>query len=128
MSYCITRTLDAGIEEARQRAVDALKRNGFGIITEIDLKEAFKSKIGVDFRDYRILGACNPAMAYKALEVEDKVGVMLPCNVVIQDVGDGRTEVAAVDPVASMRAIDNARLKSMAEDIRGRLSSAIEAL
>lgn len=128
MSYCFTRTLDSGIEEARQRAVDALKRNGFGIITEIDLKEAFKSKIGVDFRDYRILGACNPAMAYKALEVEDKVGVMLPCNVVIQDVGDGRTEVAAVDPVASMRAIDNARLKSMAEDIRGRLSSAIEAL
>lgn len=128
MSYCITRTLDAGIEEVRQRAVDALKRNGFGIITEIDLKEAFMSKIGVDFRDYRILGACNPAMAYKALEVEDKVGVMLPCNVVIQDVGDGRTEVAAVDPVASMRAIDNARLKSMAEDIRGRLSSAIEAL
>ena len=105
-----------------------LKQQGFGIITEIDVKETLKKKINVDFRNYRILGACNPALAHKALEIEDKVGTMLPCNVVVQEVGTGKVEVAAIDPVASMQAIDNPRLKAAAEEVRAKLRTVIESL
>ncbi|WP_341633384.1 DUF302 domain-containing protein [Sphingomonas agri] len=105
-----------------------LKDEGFGIITQIDVKETLKTKLGVDFRDYRILGACNPSLAYEALTIEDKVGTMLPCNVIVQDVGGGRTEIAAIDPVASMAAIDNPGLKQAAEQVGQKLRRVIEAL
>jgi uncharacterized protein (DUF302 family) len=95
MSYYFSKTLPVGFDEAVRRSIEGLKQEGFGIITEIDLKETFKKKINVDFRNYRILGACNPMLAHEALKLEDKVGTMLPCNVVVQDVGGGRTEVGS---------------------------------
>jgi uncharacterized protein (DUF302 family) len=101
MSYYFSTILKIGFDEAVKRTVDALKTEGFGIITEIDVKDTLKKKINVDFRAYRILGACNPTLAHEALLLEDKIGTMLPCNVVVQDVGGGKTEVAAIDPVAS---------------------------
>ena len=128
MSYYFVKTLAVGFEEAVRRTVDALKQEGFGIITEIDVKDTLKKKINVDFRNYRILGACNPALAHEALQLEDKVGTMLPCNVVVQDIGGGRTEVAAIDPVASMQAIANPRLKQAAEQVGAKLKKVIENL
>ena len=128
MSYYFAKTLPAGFNEALQRVRDALRQEGFGVVTEIDLKSTFKEKLGVEFRNYHILGACIPSLALLALQIEDKVGTMLPCNVVIQDVGEGRTEVAAIDPVASMQAIDNSSLKEAAAEIRGRLRKVIQIL
>ncbi len=128
MSYYFAKTLTVGFDEAVRRATDALKREGFGVLTEIDVKQTLKKKLDVDFRDYRILGACNPALAHEALQLEDKVGTMLPCNVVVQDVGDGKTEVAAIDPVASMQAIENPRLKSAAARVQAKLKNVIESL
>lgn len=128
MSYYFARTLSVGFDKAVQRTTEALKHEGFGIITEIDVKDTFKKKINVDFRSYRILGACNPALAHEALQIEDKVGTMLPCNVVVQDIGGGRTEVAAIDPVASMQAIDNPRLKSAAERVQEKLKKVVDSL
>ena len=128
MSYYFSKVLNAGFDEVVQRTTDSLKREGFGIITEIDVRDTFKKKLNIDFRRYRILGACNPTLAHEALQLENKVGTMLPCNVVVQDAGDGRTEVAAIDPVASMQAIDNPRLKIAAESVRAKLKAAIEAL
>lgn len=128
MSYYFAKTLTLGFDEAVGRVTDALKQEGFGIITEVDVKETFKQKINIDFRNYRILGACNPTLAHEALKIEDKVGTMLPCNVVVQDVGEGRTEVAVIDPVASMQAIDNSDLKQAAEQVRGKLKKVIERL
>ena len=128
MSYYFAKTLTMGFDEAVQRTTKALKAEGFGIITEIDVKDTLKKKINVDFRSYRILGACNPTLAHEALQIEDKVGTMLPCNVIVQDMGDGKAEVAAIDPVASMQAIDNPRLKQSAELVRAKLKKAIEAL
>ena len=128
MTYYFGKTLTLSFDGAVRRATDALKGEGFGIITEIDVRATFKNKINVDFRDYRILGACNPTLAHEALLVEDKVGTMLPCNVVVQDIGGGRIEVASIDPVASMQAIDNPRLKQAAEIVREKLKRAIDAL
>lgn len=128
MSYYFAKTLAVGFEEAVRRTVNALKQEGFGIITEIDVKDTLKKKINVDFRNYRILGACNPALAHEALQLEDKVGTMLPCNVVVQDIGGGRTEVAAIDPVASMQAIANPSLKQAAEQVGAKLKKVIENL
>ncbi len=128
MSYYFAKTLDAAFDDAVRRTTEALRSEGFGIITEIDLQDTFKKKIGVDFRSYRILGACNPTLAREALDLEDKVGTMLPCNVIVQDVGGGRTEVAAIDPVASMQAIENPRLKEAAERVRERLKKVVDAL
>jgi uncharacterized protein (DUF302 family) len=128
MSYYFSKILPVGFDEAVRRATEALQREGFGIITEIDVKQTLKAKIGVDFRNYRILGACNPKLAHEALQLEDKVGTMLPCNVVVQDVGDGRTEIAAIDPVASMQAIDNPRLKQAAERVQALLRKVIASL
>jgi uncharacterized protein (DUF302 family) len=128
MRYYFSKTLPIAFDDAVQRTVNALKAEGFGIITEIDVKQTFKQKLNVDFRDYRILGACNPALAHEALQIEDKVGTMLPCNVVVQDVGQNRTEVAAIDPVASMQAIDNVDLKQAAERVRGKLKGVIDRL
>jgi uncharacterized protein (DUF302 family) len=128
MSYYFAKTLTTGFDEAVGRTTEALKREGFGIITEIDVKETLKKKIGVDFRNYRILGACNPTLAHEALQIEDKVGTMLPCNVVVQEVGDRNVEVAAIDPVASMAAIDNPALKVAAGEVREKLRRVIEGL
>jgi uncharacterized protein (DUF302 family) len=128
MGYYFSKTLPAGFDEAVQRTTDALKREGFGIITEIDVKKTMKEKIGADFRNYRILGACNPKLAHEALQLEDKVGTMLPCNVVVQDAGAGKTEVAAIDPVASMAAIDNPKLRQAASQVQGMLKKVIDSL
>lgn len=128
MSYYFAKTLSVSFDEAARRTVDALKREGFGVITEIDVKDTLEKKLNVEFRNYRILGACNPALAYEALQMEDKVGTMLPCNVVVQDKDDGSVEVAAIDPVASMQAIDNPKLKIAAEQVRAILKHAIDTL
>ncbi|MBF5091083.1 DUF302 domain-containing protein [Novosphingobium sp. NBM11] len=128
MSYYFSKTLETNFESGVQHATEALKSHGFGIITQIDVKDTFKNKIGVDFRNYHILGACNPQLAHEALQIEDKVGTMLPCNVVVQDVGGGKVEVAAIDPVASMMAIENPELKHAAEMVREKLRSVIESL
>ncbi|KQW60557.1 MULTISPECIES: DUF302 domain-containing protein [Ensifer] len=128
MSYYFAKTLTCGFDEAVQRTTEALKNSGFGIITEIDVKETLKKKINADFRSYRILGACNPHMAYEALKIEDKVGTMLPCNVIVQDAGPGKTEVAAIDPVASMQAIDNPELLVTAKQVRSMLEKVIDGL
>ena len=128
MSYYFAKTLETDFNDAVQRATEGLKQEGFGIITEIDVRSTFKNKIGVDFRDYRILGACNPQLAHEALRIEDKVGTMLPCNVVVQDLGAGKIEIAAIDPVASMMAIDNPELKRAAEQVRDKLRRAVQGL
>lgn len=128
MSYYFAKTLDCGFEEAVARTTEALKKAGFGIITEIDIKETMKKKLDLDFRPYRILGACNPRMAHDALEIEDKVGTMLPCNVIVQDAGGGKTEVAAIDPVASMQAIDNPKLLGPAKQVQAMLKDVVAGL
>lgn len=128
MSYYFAQTLSASFDEAVSRATAALKQEGFGIITEIDLKETFKRKLDADFRRYKILGACNPNLALEALKLEDKVGTMLPCNVIVQELGAGKVEVAAIDPVASMQAIENPALTEKAQTVRKKLQSAIERL
>ncbi len=128
MAYYFSKTLPAGFDEAVKRTTEALKREGFGIITEIDVKKTMKEKIGADFRNYRILGACNPKLAHEALQLEDKVGTMLPCNVVVQETGTGKTEVAAIDPVASMQAIDNPKLREAAGRVQGMLKQVIDSL
>lgn len=128
VTYYFSKTLDASFDDAVARTTEALKRQGFGIITEIDVKETLSKKLGVDFRNYKILGACNPALAYEALKAEDKVGTMLPCNVVVQETEDGKVEVAAIDPVASMAAIDNPSLGQLAHAVREKLKSVVNTL
>jgi len=128
MSFYFTKPRNVAFDQAIALVTDALAEEGFGIITQIDVTATFKKKIGVDFRPYRILGACNPDFAYKALSAEDKIGTMLPCNVVVQVTSDGRTEVAAVDPVASMSAVDNPALEPIAGEIRTRLKRVIDSL
>lgn len=125
MTYYFSKTIEAPFDEAVARTRDALAKEGFGVISEIDVSKTLKSKIGVEFRPYLILGACNPALAHEALKLEDKVGTMLPCNVVVQDAGGGRTEVAAIDPAASMQAIDNAALKNKAAEVGAKLQAAL---
>jgi uncharacterized protein (DUF302 family) len=128
MSYYIATTLKVPFDKAIEMTEAALKAEGFGIISRIDLQAAFTDKIGVDFRPYTILGACNPKLAHEALQLEDKVGTMLPCNVVVQARGEEETEVAAIDPVASMQAIDNAELKTAATEVRERLKAVVGQL
>lgn len=128
MSYYIAKTLPVTLEEAIDLTEAALKTEGFGVLTKIDIASTLKEKIGADFRPYTILGACNPKLAYEALQVEDKVGLMLPCNVIVQDVGDGRSEVAAIDPVASMQAIENDDLLKAASEVRAKLERVIAGL
>ena len=127
-SYTFSRTLDADLDTADARAREVLADAGFGILTEIDMAGTFKKKLDVDIPAYRILGACNPPLAHQAVQAEPHIGTMLPCNVILRDVGEGRTEVSAVDPVASMAAIDNADLGAVAQEVRQRLQAAIEAM
>lgn len=128
MSYHFSKTIDASFDDAVARVTEALKKEGFGILTEIDVKETLKKKLDVDFRRYRILGACNPPYAYKALTLEDKIGAMLPCNVVVQEREGGKVEVSAVDPVASMMAIKNDALGQVAEEVRALLRKVVDSL
>ena len=128
MPYYHSRTTPLPFEDVVARTREALKAEGFGVITEIDVAGTFKEKLGVDFRPYIILGACNPKAAYEALQMEDKVGVMLPCNVIVQASISGEgCEIAAIDPVASMSAIDNPALKARAEEIGAGLRRAVDA-
>ena len=128
MTYYIAIKLHGSFEDTLARTEAALKTEGFGIISRIDIQQTFKSKIDVDFRPYTILGACNPTLAHEALQLEDKVGLMLPCNVVVQQSGTGEIEVAAIDPVASMQAINNPELAKAAHAVREKLSRVIELL
>jgi uncharacterized protein (DUF302 family) len=128
MTYHFSKTCAVLFEDAITKVTDALKAEGFGILTEIDVTETLKKKLSVDFRKYRILGACNPSLAYQALQAEDKIGTMLPCNIIVQEHGDGTVEVSAVDPVASMRAIENPGLGAVAEQVRGKLKKVIDSL
>jgi len=125
MSYYFSKTVDLSFDETIQRVTEELKKEGFGILTEIDFKATFKKKLGVDFRNYKILGACNPPFAYKALQTERMIGIMLPCNLVIQEAGAGKTEVAAIDPVASMQAVDNSQLAEIAGEVRLKLKAVV---
>ena len=128
MDYHFSKTLTVPFDAAVARVVEALKREGFGVLTDIDVKATLKQKLDVDFRPYRILGACNPKLAYRALELEDKIGTMLPCNVVVQEHAGGKVEVSAVDPVASMQAIENPELAEVANEVRGRLRKVVESV
>lgn len=128
MEYYFSKTINDSFENTIQKVTESLKSEGFGILTEIDLKATFKKKLDVDFYNYTILGACNPPFAYKALQAEDKIGTMLPCNVIVQEKVAGQIEVSAVDPAASMQAVENEKLAEIATEIRDRLKKAIEQL
>jgi uncharacterized protein (DUF302 family) len=128
MEYYFSKTITDSFENAIQKVTEALKTEGFGILTEIDIKETLKKKLDVDFYNYTILGACNPPFAYKALLAEDKIGTMLPCNVIVQEKVKGQVEISAVDPAASMQAVGNAALGEIAIEIRERLQKVIRNL
>lgn len=128
MNYYNSTTFEGTFEEAIIKVTDELKKEGFGILTEIDVTETLKNKLDVDFKKYRILGACNPHFAYQALQKEDKIGAMLPCNVIVEEHDDGTVEVSAVDPMASMQAIENDELKVIAENVRELLNKVIDNL
>ena len=125
MSYYFSKVTDLGYDDAIARTKEELKKEGFGVLTEIDVRSTLKQKIDVDFPRYIILGACNPQFAHKALISEDHIGAMLPCNVVVRENGEGRTEVFAVDPIASMSAVENADLGSIAQEVRQKLENLI---
>jgi uncharacterized protein (DUF302 family) len=128
MSYYYAKTLDMPFEDAIVHVTEGLKKEGFGVLTEIDVQATLRKKLGVDFRDYRILGACNPPFAHKALTAEDKIGTMLPCNVIVQAGSEGGVEVAAVKPIASMQAIENAELASVALEVQEKLQRVVDSL
>ena len=128
MSYYFARTIEASFDDVVSRTREALMAEGFSVITEIDVQKTLKTKINVDFRPYLILGACNPTMAYQALQLEDNVGAMLPCNVVVQLRSEGTVEVAAIDPVASMQAIENPALTEKATEVAAKLRSALDRI
>jgi uncharacterized protein (DUF302 family) len=128
MKYYIAKTVSRGFLATVERVIEALKAEGFGILTEIDVKATMKKKLDLDFRDYRILGACNPPLAHQALTADDKIGTMLPCNVIVQDLGGGQIEVAAIDPAVSMEHVGNPTLQKIAESVTGRLKRVIAAV
>ena len=128
MSYYFSKELNVSFNEAVEKVRGALAAEGFGILTEIDVRATLKKKLDVDFRPYKILGACHPESAYRALQAEDKIGLMLPCNVVVQEREPGQAEVSAIDPVASMAAVDNPNLAEVAAGVRKKLASVIDKL
>ena len=128
MSYYFAKTIDASFEDAIVKTTETLKKYGFGVLTEIRMHEKLKEKVGVDFQKYTILGACNPPFAYKALQAENKIGTMLPCNVIVQEIGEGKVEVAAVDPIESMKAIENLALGDVATQVQALLKKVIDNL
>jgi uncharacterized protein (DUF302 family) len=128
MSYYVSKKTAMTFEEALGRVATELKKEGFGILTEIDVQETLKKKLNVDFRRYKILGACNPPFAYQALQAEDKIGLMLPCNVIVQEQTEGAVEVSAIDPIASMQAVKNPALENVAKQVQAKLKKVIESL
>jgi uncharacterized protein (DUF302 family) len=124
--YYFNKTLDLSFEDAIVRVTEELKKEGFGILTEIDVQATLKKKLDVDFRPYKILGACNPPFAYKALQAEQNIGLLLPCNVILQDAGNGKTEIAAIDPLVSMSRVENPALESLAMEIQEKLQRVIQ--
>ena len=128
MSYYFNKIVDLPFDEAVDRVKAELKKDGFGVLTEINVQKTLKEKLGVDFRPYRILGACNPRFAYKALLAEDKIGTMLPCSVIVQELAPGRVEVAAIDPLASMAAVKNEELGAIGLEVREKLRAVVERL
>lgn len=126
MSYYFSKTIQTTFDDAVARVVEELKKEGFGVLTDIDVMTTLKMKLNVDFRKYRILGACNPEFAYQALQTEDKIGTLLPCNVVVQEIPGVGAEVVAVDPVASLQVVNNPKLEEVAMRVREKLKSAIE--
>ena len=126
MSYYFNKVVNMSFDEAIIKVTEELKKEGFGVLTQINVKEALKKKINVDFRKYKILGACNPQYAHKALQAEDKIGTMLPCNVVVQERDDGKVEIAAIDPVASMQSVQNESLGEIATIVQSKLKQVIE--
>lgn len=128
MSYYFSKIINESFDRAIVKVIVSLKNEGFGVLTEIDIKETLKKKLDVDFRKYTILGACNPSFAYKALKAEDKIGIMLPCNVIIQEISEGEVEIAAVDPVASMKAVENPALLEIANQVQEKLRKVIKSL
>lgn len=128
MSYYFNRTIKMPFEEAITKVTEELKKEGFGVLTEIDVKDTLKKKLGVDFHPYRILGTCNPSFAYQSLQVEDKIGLMLPCNVIVQEISKGLVEVAAIDPASAMKCIGNPELTKIAEQVREKLNKVVTNL
>lgn len=128
MKYYISKKINTDFDQAILLVTESLKKEGFGVLTEINLQEKLKEKLNVDFRKYTILGACNPAYAYKAIQQEDKIGTMLPCSVIVQELENNEIEVAAIDPVASMMAIENPELAGIAKEIKEKLERAIASL
>ncbi len=128
MNYYFNTTIEVPFDEAIEKVIEELKKEGFGVLTDIDVKATLKNKLDVDYKNYRILGACNPSYAYKALQAEDKIGIMLPCNVIVQETEDGKVEVSAVDPIASMQAIQNAELEDIANQAQAKLKKVIDKL
>jgi uncharacterized protein (DUF302 family) len=128
MSYYFTKTIRLSFDEAVAKVTDELKKEGFGILTDIDVKATLKKKLDVDFRKYRILGSCNPPFAYQALQAEDRIGLMLPCNVIVQEKEDGTVEVSAIDPIASMQAVKNEKLAGVGAQVQAKLKKVIENL
>lgn len=128
MSYYYSKTLDMPFDEAIAHVTEQLKTEGFGVLTEIDVKATLRKKLGEDFRNYRILGTCNPPFAYQALLAEDKIGTMLPCNVIVQETDEGLVEVAAIDPIASMQAIENPVLGDIAAEVQSKLKRVVQSL
>ena len=128
MNYHISKHVKYGFEEAILKVTEKLKEEGFGVLTEIDVQETLKKKLDVDFKKYKILGACNPTFAHKALLAEDKIGTMLPCNVIVEEHEDGSVEVSAVNPMASMQAVENEKLSSIANEVKSNLEKVIESV
>jgi uncharacterized protein (DUF302 family) len=128
MSYYISRTIESGFDKAVAKVIDALKEEGFGVLTDIDVAATMQQKLGIDFRPYRILGACNPPLAHKALSAEDKIGVMLPCNVIVQEAGAGKVEVAAIDPRPAMERVGTPALTDLANEVADKLTRIISAI
>ena len=128
MNYYFSKTLNEDFESVIDKVTEELKKEGFGILTEIDVKETLKKKLDVDFKKYRRLGACNPPYAHKALEAEDKIGTMLPCNVIVQQIDDNNVEVAAINPIASMQAVENEELNEVAQEIKSKLEEIVDRL
>jgi uncharacterized protein (DUF302 family) len=128
MQFYFEKKVGYGFDEAVDRITEELKKQGFGILTEIDMHEKFREKLGKDFRKYRILGACNPALAYRAVQIEDKIGTMLPCSVIVQELSPEKSEVAAIDPYASMKGIGSSQLLELASEAGEMLKKAVDNL
>jgi uncharacterized protein (DUF302 family) len=128
MGYYFSKIINVTFDEAIGRVTEALKKEGFGVLTDIDVRATFKAKLGVDFQKYRILGACSALHAYEALKKENKIGTMLPCSVIVQELKEGKVEVAAVDPIASMQAVENPALVSVAQAVQQKLKSVVDSL